>query len=398
MNRYRRQTAARMVDGYRMQATRESAKHAFGRARDECVRVLTQQMEDIGALTFETFVAGLREAASRRPAGGEAAHEALADLMDQLEAVGIAVPGEDAGQWADVAGLSFARAYGALGVPVAEPEAELPRHAYALVNRPAGIGTVPRDVRYTVEPRPERSQAHSDVARHGVLVTERALTAEEVRAYELRPLVDGESAHHRLAVEVVAGMGRYRQKILERAGVHPEWFRDDVLKRAEVSGVSVGDPDALVHEVLRRLKAERTLEHTLSVRFEGPAEALTDAVEAARVGVAAPPVHLQQPGVVDEGWPGLPEILSARAKPDGEEDFDVVVVCVAPPPAEGDACVEAQARRMCDAFYAVGSPAAMALAEALEERLDEAAEETASMNDDIGEDEPNAGAGKGPGL
>ncbi len=39
---------------------------------------------------------------------------ALEDLVGQLEAVGIAIKGEDAGQWADVAGLSFAQSYTAL--------------------------------------------------------------------------------------------------------------------------------------------------------------------------------------------------------------------------------------------------------------------------------------------
>jgi hypothetical protein len=35
---------------------------------------------------------------------------ALANLMDQLEGIGIYIPGEDAGQWADAAGLSFSKA------------------------------------------------------------------------------------------------------------------------------------------------------------------------------------------------------------------------------------------------------------------------------------------------
>ena len=38
------------------------------------------------------------------------AKAALIDLLNQLEAIGIYIPGEDAGQWADAAGLSFKRA------------------------------------------------------------------------------------------------------------------------------------------------------------------------------------------------------------------------------------------------------------------------------------------------
>jgi hypothetical protein len=41
--------------------------------------------------------------------------EALRDLLDQLEAVGIYSPGEDAGQWADAEGLSFSQAEAAIG-------------------------------------------------------------------------------------------------------------------------------------------------------------------------------------------------------------------------------------------------------------------------------------------
>lgn len=39
---------------------------------------------------------------------------ALADLMEQLEGVGIYAPGEDSGQWADVSGLTFKQAEAAL--------------------------------------------------------------------------------------------------------------------------------------------------------------------------------------------------------------------------------------------------------------------------------------------
>lgn len=39
---------------------------------------------------------------------------ALADLLAQLEGIGIYIPGEDAGQWADAEGLSFAQAEKAL--------------------------------------------------------------------------------------------------------------------------------------------------------------------------------------------------------------------------------------------------------------------------------------------
>lgn len=47
---------------------------------------------------------------------------AFVDLLDQLEAAGIYIPGQDEGQWADAAGLSFRRAEAA--VAKAEGRAE----------------------------------------------------------------------------------------------------------------------------------------------------------------------------------------------------------------------------------------------------------------------------------
>ncbi len=39
---------------------------------------------------------------------------ALIDLMDQLEGIGIAINGEDSGQWHGTEGLSFHQAYAAI--------------------------------------------------------------------------------------------------------------------------------------------------------------------------------------------------------------------------------------------------------------------------------------------
>jgi len=40
--------------------------------------------------------------------------EALRDLLDQLAFIGIYIPGQDEGQWADTAGISFREAEAAL--------------------------------------------------------------------------------------------------------------------------------------------------------------------------------------------------------------------------------------------------------------------------------------------
>ncbi|MBK8117397.1 MAG: hypothetical protein IPK44_24225 [Candidatus Accumulibacter sp.] len=64
------------------------------------------------------------------------------------------------------------------------------RYRYGLVNRPASMGAVP-NIEYTIEPRPLPGQPHHDIARHGIMVTGRKLTDEEVKAFELAPIADG---------------------------------------------------------------------------------------------------------------------------------------------------------------------------------------------------------------
>lgn len=89
-------------------------------------RTIAAQEDEIKAL--RELVEKLRadrdsweQQASDRAADWHAEHlraerlaEALRDLLDQLEGVGIYIPGEDSGQWAGAEGLSFAQAEAAL--------------------------------------------------------------------------------------------------------------------------------------------------------------------------------------------------------------------------------------------------------------------------------------------
>ncbi len=103
---------------------------------------------------------------------------------------------------------------------------------YAMVNRPAGIGTIPRGLRYIVDPRPAKGEPHHDMARHGVLVTERALTVDELRAFELAPLVDATTLGN-LAKRICAGgMSEYAAEYLELERDEPEDFCQNVADRA----------------------------------------------------------------------------------------------------------------------------------------------------------------------
>ena len=66
-------------------------------------------------------------------------------------------------------------------------------YRYALYNRPACFGTVPRDINYTIQPRPDEGCDHYQRARHGILVSDRQLSDDECCDYELYAIVEPDS-------------------------------------------------------------------------------------------------------------------------------------------------------------------------------------------------------------
>lgn len=134
--------------------------------------------------------------------------------------------------------------------PAAKPAAG--RFRYALVNRPADLGAIPK-VPYTVEPRPAAGQPHHDMARHGILVTERELTEKEVKDFELAPLIDGPLLDV-LAGKIAEGMAEYAARYVEIEKEDAAEFYNAVMGAARRSGsgirYSIGQPDALVDRVL----------------------------------------------------------------------------------------------------------------------------------------------------
>lgn len=148
---------------------------------------------------------------------------------------------------------------GYFGVSVEPTKPTGPTFRYGLMNRPADLGTVPRGLAYTVEPRPAAGQPHHDMARHGILVAERELTAEEVKAFELAVLVDGPEAIGALAEQVARAMGEYAAAYVEEARDDRQSFAAQVMQtvRASASGIaySVADPELLVQSVVDKLAA-----------------------------------------------------------------------------------------------------------------------------------------------
>ena len=137
----------------------------------------------------------------------------------------------------------------------AEPH-EVRSFRYALVNRPADLGTIPK-VPYRVEPRPVKGASHHDLARHGVLVTARALSLVEIRSFELSPFVD-EVELHAMAARIADGsMGDYPAEYVEVHRDEPAQFKLGVLQALErvEQGVrySICDADLLASLVLRKL-------------------------------------------------------------------------------------------------------------------------------------------------
>lgn len=132
------------------------------------------------------------------------------------------------------------------------------RFRYALVNRPADFATIPKGLSYEVEPRPAAGQPHHAMARHGILVAARELTAEEVKAFELAPLVDGDDLGV-LAEQVARGMAEHANGYLEQAAEDFEYFRSAVLEAVQRAGsgirYSIGDPALLVQMVRDKLAA-----------------------------------------------------------------------------------------------------------------------------------------------
>lgn len=132
------------------------------------------------------------------------------------------------------------------------PEISVQR--YALVNRPAGYATLPSDLGYQLEPRPPAGQPHHDVAQHGILVPDRLLLDDEIRCFELVPLIDTEAEHQALAERVAQQLACYAAAYIESYDDDPTLFVRGVMDRAERIPVSVADPGQLTKLVLAHLR------------------------------------------------------------------------------------------------------------------------------------------------
>ena len=129
-------------------------------------------------------------------------------------------------------------------------------YKYAMVYRPAGLGTVPKDGFIGSEERPAPGEPHHDTARNGVALFSRELTGKETRAFEMAPMSDEATEQ---AVEAVVGnMQEYDTEYLHLAESKPEYFERAVFvfHRTEFAGypASIGNRKAFLAMVTAKLK------------------------------------------------------------------------------------------------------------------------------------------------
>jgi Defence against restriction A C-terminal len=126
---------------------------------------------------------------------------------------------------------------------------------YAMVNRPVGIGTAPKGY-IGVDDRPPAGAPHHDMARHGILVYDRQLSAEETKSFELAPLVDDMEP---LAKKVAQDKSEYAEGYTEAANAGEDWVRQNILTAAQELSPgfrpSLADPAKFVQMVLAKLAA-----------------------------------------------------------------------------------------------------------------------------------------------
>lgn len=117
-------------------------------------------------------------------------------------------------------------------------------YRYAMVNRPVGIGTIPRDGFLREAPRPAAGEAHHDYARNGVAVYSRKLTDSETRSFEMA-YMPGHFDLMPIAVAIAAEMEEYAHRYSIIAENNPDEFNRTVARniRETAKGYppSVGD-------------------------------------------------------------------------------------------------------------------------------------------------------------
>ncbi len=196
-----------------------------------------------------------------------------------------------------------------------EQEVRAPSFRYAMLNRPAGIGTVPKGF-IRIEDRPAEGQAHYDYARHGVVVYDRRLTDAETKSFELAPMLDGDERAV-VADSVAAVLGEYAEGYIEIASQDFEQFVQTVHERLRATAQgyppSVGDMAAFAAMVRDRL-TEHVVAHVPNENMADASEITSGWLQRESAGKypVTPAAIAAAKRVVVDGW-------RARAAAAGKE-------------------------------------------------------------------------------
>ena len=116
-------------------------------------------------------------------------------------------------------------------------------YKYAMVNRPVGIGAIPKGHTRT-EPRPNKGKPHYDMARHGIVVYDRPLSSDEIKSFELSQiLTDSESDD--LAIRVAKAYEKFAAKIIEKSKDDPSFWNEYADKKVRQLYSDYGRPPSI---------------------------------------------------------------------------------------------------------------------------------------------------------
>lgn len=132
-------------------------------------------------------------------------------------------------------------------------------YRYAMVNRPVGIGTCPKDGLIGTEDRPPRGHDHYDMARNGVAIYDRKLSDHETKQFEMALMAEGADLV-KIAKDIADTMRRYAKGYVDMAEGSAD-DRDDFVKTVydrtksmDYFTPSVGDLSKFADLVVKELK------------------------------------------------------------------------------------------------------------------------------------------------
>ena len=128
-------------------------------------------------------------------------------------------------------------------------------HQYGLQFRPAYLGTVPRDLEYSISASDLEPEHVRQRACHGILCTDRALTQAECMAFELVPILRTDADLESTVANVSSSCAEHATAYLAR----PAQLASSVanLSRLSPDGVHqcIADPARLLAFVTERLQS-----------------------------------------------------------------------------------------------------------------------------------------------